>query len=168
MCPYVNLWRRLRAAAGTPCVVVNTLVVSEVMNRYLRIRYEAWADELATRLALQNARKIRGDARIEYKRHFRPSEKFKEYVQLFLADWEDIAPHVRYQEQEVESSILPAMLKKYGSQTDFNDKYYVAFCRAHGLWLVSHDGDLYTGGLNVVTANEKVLKKYEDMKRRQR
>ncbi|UYZ64921.1 hypothetical protein [Hymenobacter weizhouensis] len=167
MRPYMALWRRLQEA-GQPCIVANAVLVSEIMNRFLRLRFDVWREAPGTLTALQASGDLTGNQRIDFKRHFRGSEPYKDALNQFLAAWDEVSYFVTYLQAEVESSIVPAMLLNYGKQSDFNDKYYAEFCKAHGLWLVSHDGDFYVGGLNVVTANEESLAKYEEMKRRQR
>lgn len=166
MRPYVALWQRLQTH-GQPCVVANAVVVSEVVNRFLRLRFDIWRDAPQTAIDLKAAGELSAGGRIDYKRHFRGTQVYKDALDLFLGAWDEISWLVTFQEKEVESLILPAMLRKYGKQTDFNDKFYVEFCRAHGLWLVTHDGDFYAGGINVVTANNDTIAQYEAMKRRQ-
>lgn len=163
MQPYVDLWRKLKEA-GTPCVVANAVLVSEIFNRYLRLRFEVWKSAPATITELQKTGLWSNGDKIDYKRHFRPSQACNDYLKLLLATWDETAYLVTYKATEVESTIVPAMLKKYGKQSDFNDRYYIEFCKAYDLWLVSHDGDFYTGGLKVVTANNDILNKYAEMK----
>jgi predicted nucleic acid-binding protein len=160
MRPYVELWRKLRAT-GRQCIVANAVVVSEVFNRFLRIRFDEWKRS-------PEAAAILKGASADYKRDFRPSVAHKDSVDLFLGNWQDIAYYVTYLETEVESSIVPEMLKSYRTQTDFNDRYYTEFCKAHNLRLVSHDGDFYVGGLEVVTANQSIIDKYREMNRKKR
>ena len=164
MSPYVKLWRQLKGA-GMPCIVANAVLVSEVFNRYLRLRFDVWKTLPATITALQQTGRWSSGDKIDYKTHFRPSQTYKDYLELLLADWNDIAYLVTYLPTEVESSIVPEMLRSYSKRADFNDRYYIEFCKAHKLWLVSHDGDFYTGGLTVVTANRDILGKYAEMKK---
>jgi len=65
-----------------------------------------------------------------------------------------------------DSEIIPQLLDKYSADGDFNDQYYKMLCERAELILVTHDGDFYVGGIEVVTANQKTLRKYEDMKRK--
>lgn len=167
MRPYVALWQRLREY-GQPCVVANAVVVSEVVNRFLRLRFDVWRNSPQTATDLRANGELSAGERIDYKKHFRGTPIYKATLDLFLAAWDEISWYIVYKENEVESSIVPAMLRKYGKQTDFNDKFYVEFCKAHELWLVTHDGDFYAGGITVITANENILEQYEEMKRRQR
>lgn len=167
MQPYMALWRRIQEA-GMPCVVANAVLVSEIVNRILRLRFDLWRSAPDTEVELRTTGKLTDTEKIDYKRHFRGTPAYTDALNQFLAAWDEIAYFVVYKEAEVDSAIVPAMLQNYGKQSDFNDKYYVQFCKAHGLWLVSHDGDFYIGGLTVVTANTTILEQYEEMKRRQR
>lgn len=155
MRPYVNLWRRL-LATGQQCVVGNAVVVSEVFNRFLRIHFDQWKKSAEAAHLLQGAT-------ADYKRHFRPSQGHKDAEELFRATWQDYEPSVIYLETEVESKIVPELLKSHQQETDFNDRYYSAFCKAHCLRLVSHDGDFFVGGVEVITANNKLITKYKEM-----
>jgi predicted nucleic acid-binding protein len=165
--PYVRLWDRL-SNEGLPFVVVNPVLVSEVFNTFLRIRFNRWrrlpatAEQLLTSGARQH-----GDE-IDYKRHYRPTEEYRSWLRIMLDEFSSYG-YLRAEPAEprdVDQPILTQLLDGFGSDADFNDQYYVEYCRQCGLVLVTQDGDFYPRGLEVITANQKTLDTYADMQRR--
>lgn len=160
--PYLKLWRRL-SERGIPCVVVNPVLVSEVFNAFLRIRYKRWArlpDTEAT--LLREGKRLKGDL-IDYKKHYRPTQEHQELVEYLLGEFSAYDSYLlTYPEpdRDLDRVVLPRMLANLKSDADFNDRYYTEFCRERNLIMVTHDGDFFVSGLEVVTANPALLAQY--------
>lgn len=164
--PYLSLWRRL-SDAGLPFVVVNSLLVSELFNTFLRTRFNRWrklpavADQL-----LADGLRMRGEV-IDYKRHYRPTKEHQDLVTLLRDEFSAYEYLMDYPEpdHDLDRVLLPRMLVNYKSDTDFNDRYYTEFCKERQIVLVTHDSDFFIGGLEVVTANVNTLKRYAEIKK---
>lgn len=125
---YGNLLKNIQAAHAT--IFINSLVVSEYINRSLRLNHSLWRDQEIKR----------GNRFVDYKKDFRPTVIFES------------AQAEAYNEM---SAILSVALRKPDDFNalrwqditdargmDFNDAYYANFCRLNRLILVSDDKDM--------------------------
>lgn len=132
---YSKLLRNIQSARAT--IFINSLIVSEYINRSLKLNYAFWRD-----------REFKsGNRLVDYKKDFRPSKDF------------EIAQEEAYQEMSVILSLahrkpddfnaldLGRIMKAKGM--DFNDAYYADFCRLNRLIFVSDDKDLQTCTLDI-------------------
>jgi predicted nucleic acid-binding protein len=163
--PYVDLWDRL-AEKGEPFAVVNAVVLSEVVNRFLRNRFDRWAALPATIQQLRANGQLGQAARPNFKRHYRPTEECKSDTRLLLDEFYAYTYFFQYLDLPQESELLPAMLEHYSADNDFNDQYYKLLCEKHSLTLVTHDGDFFVGGIEVVTTNRRTQHLYAQMTQR--
>lgn len=136
---YSAAFANLLAAKAEP--VIEALVLSEYLNRYLRLEYDAaW--------------------RGTYPRFkdFRLSPDFSPIAQDAVAEARTILTLAAPGATPLPQTDLPAILAETEAGTlDFNDGVLVETCRLHGWKLLTNDGDMTLGGIEVLTTNHKLL-----------
>jgi predicted nucleic acid-binding protein len=117
---------------------ITDLVLSEYVNRRLRLDFNTYRDNL------KQAGNRRG---LQYKRDFRPTNEFKEnYENAILSVKEDILPLV---------SLLPVTQKNIhnwfeeNNLLDYNDNIYLNLSKDKGLGILTHDKDFLSADCEV-------------------
>lgn len=127
------------------CIWINSLVLSEFCNAWLRIEYNKWKRKPEN--AVDNG----------YKRHFITSAKYLETID----EIREIIPEIlKYSEKGSDnfSSInLNSVYKELGN-CDFNDSYYLELASQNNWKIVTDDADLFKNNqlnIEILTANIK-------------
>lgn len=116
---------------------VDFLVISEVINRVLRIEYK----KLNTNKTFKN---------------FRNSQEGMEVVNdIFLIVKERILIPFNIVGKSFNKSEINAFLSV--DQLDFVDKAFVSVCSENNLVLLTHDRDFKNSGLDILTCNSHIL-----------
>lgn len=122
---------------------VDVLVVSEFINRFARIEYDIFYPK--------NAR------RPDFKQ-FRNSPEFKPISQAIAAAVRNILKLAARIESGFSVIDINALLTEFEtSPNDFNDQILTGICTTNSLVLVTHDFDFKGKGINILTANRKIL-----------
>jgi predicted nucleic acid-binding protein len=136
---YSGAFSRLLHAKATP--IVDGLVLSEYLNRYVRLEYDAfWRSSYP-----------------KYK-DFRKSADGINVLQDAVAEMRQIlktsAPH----DTPLASMDIAAVLGEVqNGSLDFNDGLLIQTCRLNGWKLLTHDHDMTIGGIELLTTNRKLL-----------
>jgi len=148
---YLQFFDRFRCHPAKPKIAVTALVLSEVINRYLRdVSYKIFCQKQG----LENPDKS------FYKIGYRPSNKFAEdylslcedikaFKQIYLLENDGFGDEIR-QKQILTSP--PAGL-------DFNDHYYYQLALTRGYSIVTDDQDFWVPGVEILTFNQQLLDK---------
>lgn len=137
---YTTAFSNLLKAEAQP--VVEALVISEYINRYLRLEYDAmWRQTYP-----------------EFKR-FRESGDFTALAQAAVAEARQILRQASSHDTPLKNADLAGILNETeAGRLDFNDGMLIETCRAYGWKLLTNDGDMIRGGIDVITTNSKLLK----------
>ncbi len=120
--------------------VVDALVLSEYFNRYLRLEYEALKED--------------------YPRFkdFRSSILGRKISENAVADIKEIVRHAAPHDTCLARDDLFSVLKEMpNGAIDFNDGLIIKNCLKHGWKLLTDDGDCTIGGIELLTANPKLI-----------
>lgn len=136
---YSKVYERLLKAKAQP--VVDALVLSEYLNRYLRLEYDAaWRSTYP-----------------QFK-VFRRSVEGIRLAQAAAADVRRILQSATPQDTPLSRSDLSMVLEAVeAGGVDFNDGILIESCRLQGWKLLTHDGDMSVGGIDVLTTNRRLL-----------
>ena len=120
---------------------VDALILSEYLNRYIRIEYQAnWRHHYA-----------------DFKR-FRQSADASSVLGDAVFELKQIMKQASVCNTLLEGIDLAAVLGHVQNGTmDLNDGLLVANCKRNGWKLMTHDGDMSSGGIEVLTANPNLL-----------
>jgi predicted nucleic acid-binding protein len=124
-------------------ILVDVLVVSEFVNRFSRIEYDVQYPNKANRPNFKQ---------------FRNSPGFKPLAQVIARETGKILGFSSRTESGFAAIDIPAMLTEFkAGEHDFNDQVLARLCQSQGLLLVTHDADFKGKGLDILTANKRIL-----------
>lgn len=131
---YSDAFKRLLEAKAQP--VTDALVLSEYLNRYFRLEWEAgW------RSCYSSFKK------------FRQSADFQGLAESAVAEIREITKKASVEDTALKSLSMENLLAGTEAGTlDFNDAVLIESCRHHGWKLLTNDEDCSTGGIEVITA----------------
>lgn len=136
---YSKALKQLLAAKAQP--VVESLVLSEYLNRYLRLEFDVlWRSKYP-----------------KYK-DFRRSPDFQAVARSAIAEVRHILKLATAEDTALSQMDLASVLieTEIGS-LDFNDGVLAETCRLQGWKLLTDDFDMKLGGIEVLTSNPKLL-----------
>jgi len=132
---YSNLLKNIQTAKAA--IFINSLVVSEYINRSLKLNYSLWRD-----------REFKsGNRFVDYKRDYRPTEDFDNAQKEAYIEMSDILSIALRKPDDFNALKLNEVMNAKGM--DFNDAYYAVFCKLNRLILVSDDKDLQNCPLDI-------------------
>lgn len=132
---YGNLLRSIQTAKAA--IFINSLVVSEYINRSLKLNYSLWRD-----------REFKsGNRFVDYKRDYRPTEDFDNAQKEAYDEMSDILSIAHRKPDDFNALKLDEVMNAKGM--DFNDAYYANFCKLNRLILVTDDRDLQNSPLDI-------------------
>ncbi len=137
---YSGTFARLLRAKARP--LVDCLILSEYLNRYVRIEYDgSWKG---------------GYPRFK---DFRQSADGAGVLRAAVAEVEQILKAASARDTPLPNMDLPSVLAVVQNGTiDFNDGLLIENCRINGGKLLTNDGDMTIGGIDVLTANSALLR----------
>lgn len=129
-------------------VLLDAIVLCEVINRLLDNEWQ--------RIDPPDA--VTKTRRYAKRKHFRKSAEYpaaassvESLARLIIADAHPL-------DHLFSKCDLDSLLSDFGSgSTDWNDQLLVENCRCHGMKLMTHDADHTHGGIEVLTANQRLL-----------
>lgn len=136
---YSSAFSRLLQARAQP--VVDAMILSEYLNRYIRIEYAAAWETSYPKF-----------------KEFRRSPDAATILQAAVAESEQILKTSKACDTPLANIDLPTVLQAVqNGLADFNDGLLIENCRLNGWKLLTHDGDMTMGGVELLTANKKLL-----------
>lgn len=124
-------------------LITNDYILSEYFNRSHKIQYDIAYNDI--------------DAKRHYKRR-RKSQEFQEYMKVVRDSCLDILRDCTFENAvTVNCSVSTFLSEASQGYLDFSDIVIREHCARSGYVLVSDDGDFATCGLELVTANPRVL-----------
>ena len=136
-------------AKKPPRIIITNILVSEIFNRYSRIKSKLMKDS--------SSYQSYSDSKF-YKDIYRRSSNFindvEEFKENFLA-YEEVMITVS---SEYCCNPIEAV-NNLTHQMDYNDYLYYQICLKSGFALVTHDGDFYVPDIEVITEHYNLLKR---------
>lgn len=138
---YSSALARILAAKAT--IHIDVLIVSEFVNRYARLRHSI----------LQSTAGVFPDFK-----QFRSGAGFKLVAQDIADAIRRVLKDCTRAESGFASVDIGSLIDEYEKgESDFNDQMLAELCKSQGWTLVTDDGDFKGSGLDLVTANKKLL-----------
>ena len=123
-------------------LIVDALVLSEYLNRYCRIEWNA-----------------NYKVRFPDFKAFRRSPDFAPIGQAVIAYANGMLRlATRYDHPFSQANITQVLTDVQSGSSDFNDGLLVESCRHHGWKIVTNDSDFTIGGIDVLTTNPRLLR----------
>ena len=143
---YGTVLKNALAAKAKP--LIDLMILSEYMYRCCRIEMGAW-------------RKMNPDASNKYSdlHKFRKTPEFPAIAATISNNAKEILRLCELQDTEIAPQDLDNLLADFPTGAfDFNDGVIVTSCRQRGWKLLTHDEEITGGGIEVLTANPRLLK----------
>ncbi len=128
---YTDFLRRVISANAT--IAISSLIVSEYVNRCLRMNFGIWKDE-------------QGDNTLDYKKDYRPTAECRNASEVVSIEiGEILSLSKRYSDDfniiDITSLINPS--------EDFNDAYLIELCKRNNFIMVSDDRDIFNSNADI-------------------
>jgi predicted nucleic acid-binding protein len=131
-----------KAIQAQCCIFTDVLVISEFINRFARIEHQI----LYTGRAPQDFKS------------FRNSPGFQPIASAITAAVRNILKFAARLESGFSTIDINAVLTEFDVRpSDFNDQIIVGLCLTNQLQLVTHDSDFKGRGVDILTANRKII-----------
>jgi len=148
---YIQFFEKFKNHPDHPKIVVTALVLSEVINRYLR--------EVTFKKFCKNNNNPNPDPSY-YKEIYRPTLQFQsDYISLC----EDIKAYQNYYELIPDGLATDVKQKDILTSPpinlDFNDLYYYKLALKHGFTIVTDDKDFFVPDVEILTYNNQLIEK---------
>lgn len=135
-----------------PKIVIPSLILSEVINRYLRsVGMKTFFEENPTKEPYPDEKKDR------YKDIYRQSNQFKIDYENICAEIKSYSNITKFIDDEFASFKQKHILKSPPIGLDFNDFYYSELAKKNNYTIVTHDSDFYVPDVKILTSNRKLL-----------
>lgn len=134
---YSKALREIRNSDGT--IYINCMIISEFINAFSRIEFKQQTTHS------------------RYK-DFRNSISFRPVAEDIASNVKKILRNTLACDPDLRVIDLPEIMRFFEQgKYDFNDLVFAEICRAKGLMFVTHDKDFSELGVEILTANEKLL-----------
>jgi predicted nucleic acid-binding protein len=148
---YIDFFEKFKTSQNHPRIAVTTLVLAEVINRYLR--------DVTYPLFCKKQGQINPD-KSYYKEVYRSSAQFtSDYISLC----EDIKAYQNFYDLVADG--LGTEIKQKDILTsppqslDFNDNYYYKMALKHGFTIITDDKDFFVENVEILTFNNQLIEK---------
>jgi predicted nucleic acid-binding protein len=134
----------LARAMQAKCQIwVDVLIISEFINRFARIEYDIQYPNKAQRPSFKQ---------------FRNNPVFHPIAQAIVGAVRNIFKFTMQIESGFTTLDINTLLTEFELiPSDFNDQILIRLCSANNLHLVTHDSDFKGKGVNILTANPRIL-----------
>lgn len=135
---YARLLSNIKSRNAT--IFLSSLVVSEFINRRLRMGFDQWKDSV-------------GDSSLQFKRDYRNTTDYKETLEEAQQSVLEILKVATKRSDEYADSNFQSIKTWMGKGCDFNDAYYIMYCRKNSFKFVTDDHDISSQdiGVEVIT-----------------
>ncbi len=136
---YSRALKRIRDSRGT--IYINCLIISEFINAFSRIEFKQQSD-------------------ITRYKDFRNSLAYRGIAQEIASNIRKILRNTLTCDPEMQVIDLPAVMDLFEQgKYDFNDLLFAQICNAKNMVFVTHDRDFSDLGVEILTANERLMGK---------
>ncbi len=150
---YLDFFQKFKDNTNNPKIVLTALVLSEVINRYLR-------DVTYSKFCKKN--NLDQNNKSLYKSAYRPSDEFQtDYISL-CEDIKAYQNHFELVQDGLSVEIKQKDILTSPSQhLDFNDNYYYKLALKREYILVTDDSDFFVPDVEIITLNNQLLDKFK-------
>ncbi|HIH75261.1 MAG TPA: PIN domain-containing protein [Methanosarcina sp.] len=136
---YSRVLREIRNSNGT--IYINCMIISEFINAFSRIEFKQQTTH-------------------QHFKEFRNSLSFRPVAEDITSNVKKILRNTLACDPDLRVIDLPEIMSFFEQgKYDFNDLIFAEICRAKGLVFVTHDKDFSDLGVEILTANEKLLRR---------
>lgn len=140
---YSNLLKEINDRGAM--IFITSLILSEYINRSLRICFEQWKD-------------VNGYPNTDFKHGYRATDDYVEALNGVKDEVLSILQFSTRRPDEFNALNLDVVLSRLNKECDYNDSYILSNCIRGNLKLVSDDSDMqvYSDKITLITSNSSV------------
>jgi len=144
-----------------PIIKLPCFIFSEVLNRALRGIYYRNFFEIVKKEIRQGSKKYDGiDEKDYYKKLYKTSSQYLEDYKKIVSDIQSFSTFFEFQSDGIDRIINNQDMSDIPHQTlDFPDYMLLNFAKNNNYILLTDDGDFNVENVEILTLNEKLLKK---------
>jgi PIN domain. len=151
---YLDFVEKFMKSSQNPKIVIPSLILSEVINRYLR--------DVGMNIFIDKNGFTNVNSRF-YKEIYRPSEQFKIDYELLCDDIKSYSKHYEFIPDKLgEEFKSKHILSSPPKGLDFNDHYYYLLAKKEKYSIVTDDGDFFVEDVEILTLNSTLYQKAKD------
>lgn len=139
-----------------PKIIVNSLLISETFNAFLRAEFKAYKESEKHRPS--NKKSNQEIDKLSFKKDFRPLTEYTEAREDFTANMMAYWEYITWLKEEEAKVDLYYLIENLSGNIDFNDFYYYEVCLENDYFLVTNDGDFQVDGISILTCNNQILR----------
>lgn len=123
-------------------IFINSLILSEFSNAYLRLDFNIWKDEVGDK------------SKLEFKKDFTKTQQYKDTVVQVKNAIKSILSITQKCNDDFSSINFDKVLTNFGN-IDFNDSYYLEIAQKNKWKVVTDDADYFnvSSNIEIITAN---------------
>lgn len=110
-------------------IFITSLILSEYINRVLRIGFRQWQDENHSKDS-------------DFKHNYRKTGHYRDVLDDAIAQIKEILNIAQRRPDDFNAIDIYSVLDAMGHDSDYNDSYLIKCCENGGMKLVSDDGDM--------------------------
>ena len=135
-----------------PKIIVPTLLISEIVNTYLR-KFAIPEYKLANSIA--------ANLPFDFKRDYRPTQHYTDSFEKIMDDIQGLHSSLRFFDDSQVANDHTILLNKSIGQFDYNDYLYYSICKelnkSERVIMVTNDGDFQINDFEIITSNRTLL-----------
>jgi hypothetical protein len=144
-----NIKANKKPGSYNPKIIITSLLVSEIFNRYIRLCWEVY--------------KNIDPACTDFKKNYRDTSDYAKSVSNLSSDFEAFKDYVELESDYIKEIDPYTLLPSISSLNDFNDIYaYYQLIEVkkikYPIAIVTDDSDFVFHGIDIITANRRLLK----------
>lgn len=136
-------------------VYTHSLVISEVVNAYLRVSFDDYKKNLP--FDPKNTLSTQQIASLNFKSHYRNTAHYDFALKTFKTDFKAYETFLHFLDNEYKVD-APYLIRNIPPNSDFNDYFYYEMAIDFALTIVTHDSDFIYHDVEILTENLKLLK----------
>ena len=147
---YLNFFEKFRNSPYHPKIAMLSLVLSEVINRYIReVSYNMFLKKRGISKPTADTFKNVYRSSLEYQKDYNSlCEDIKSYQNYFVLQSDGLQEEVKQRD----------ILREPPLKLDFNDLYYYQLAKSRQYTIVTDDGDFLVEDVEIITANGNLIK----------
>lgn len=138
-----------------PTIAVNSLVVAESFNAYIRMSFDRYKKYLPE--DPDNTLSPEEIDNLKFKKDYRETDDHDVSKKRFIDDFAAFSPYLTFLDNNPKLDIS-YILSSLPANTDFNDYYYYETCLNYGCSLVTNDSDFIYADIEIITARADLLR----------
>ncbi len=155
--PYFDFFEKVLKFPDSPKpkIIVTSALISEVVNRSLR-------SVAMLKFARSNGDDPKNLPKGYYKTVYRQSKEFCDDYEYYISNFRGFLGNIVFAKDGSDQYKPSEILSTSNLKLDFNDNLFYMVAKTHGYSIVTHDGDFWVRGVEIITSNQRLIDKQNE------